>query len=81
MPVTIARHNAGMRWLTVVLLFTAMATTASAKTVRVHTVGPKFDLGWVDSREHFEAKLDGMLATLPRRGRDRTSSSCPRTSG
>lgn len=60
-----------MRRLVVVLLFLATATTASAKAVRVHTVGPRFDLGWVDSREHFAAKLDGMLATLPLRGRER----------
>ena len=57
-----------MRWLVVVSLFLAMAGSAGAKTVRVHTVGPRLDLAWVDSKEHFAAKLDGMLATLPRRG-------------
>lgn len=53
------------------LLALLLTGAAQAKTVRVHTVGPRFDLGWVDSREHFAAKLDGMIGTLPRLGRDR----------
>ena len=54
------------------LLVTLLAAAAAqAKTVRVHTVGPRFEKSWVDSREHYAAKLDGMMATLPRLGRDR----------
>ena len=54
-----------------ILVALVAAGAAQAKTVRVHTVGPRFDLGWVDSREHFAAKLDGMMQTLPRLGKDR----------
>ena len=54
------------------LLVTLLAAgAAQAKTVRVHTVGPRFEKSWVDSRGHYAAKLDGLMATLPRLGRDR----------
>lgn len=37
---------------------------AAAKRVRVFAVGPRFDLGWVDTREHFREHLLG-LTTAP----------------
>jgi hypothetical protein len=47
----------------------ALAAPAQAKTVRVFAVGPKLDLGWVDSRAHFHDHLLG-LVDKARRGAD-----------
>ncbi|MEA2124250.1 MAG: hypothetical protein QOI80_1032 [Solirubrobacteraceae bacterium] len=70
-----------MRWVMVLFAWSAMTATADAKTVRVFTVGPRFDLSWVDSREHFHAKLDGMVAPLQRLGRDRDLAVLPEDIG
>ena len=44
--------------------------TAEATTVRVATVGPRFGLDWVDTREDFRAKLESMIVAIPRTGSD-----------
>src|SRR5712691_8073132 len=44
-----------------------LAPAASAKRVRVFAVGPKFDLSWVDSRQHYHDKLFA-LTDRDRRG-------------
>src|SRR4051812_25599299 len=65
------RSRAMWRGLAPALAALTFATApAEARTVRVFAVGPRFDFGWVDSREHFHGKLDGMLAPLQRLGRD-----------
>jgi len=50
----------------VVVLGAAVAPAAQARRVRVFAVGPRFELGWVQSPETFRAKL---LALMDRRRR------------
>ncbi len=38
------------------------AAAADAKRVRVFAVGPRFDLGWVDTREHFREHVLNLVA-------------------
>ncbi len=64
-----------------VVAFAALAAAAEAKKVRVFAVGPKFELSWVDSRDHFHGKLDGMVAPLQRRGRDKDLAVLPESIG
>src|SRR4051794_28795540 len=59
-----------LRALVVVQALLILASPVQAKTVRVFADGPRFDTGWVDSRAHFEAELDGMIRPLHRTGRD-----------
>jgi hypothetical protein len=63
------------------LALAALAIPAQARTVRVFAVGPRYDKSWVDTRDHYLAKLDGMLAPLPRRGRDRDLAVLPEDVG
>ncbi len=51
------------------LLLLALPGLAQAREVRVFTVSPRFDLGWVDSRDHFREKLLAM-ADASQRGPD-----------
>ncbi|MEA2225987.1 MAG: hypothetical protein QOE67_1269, partial [Solirubrobacteraceae bacterium] len=47
----------------------ALPAGAQAKRVRVFAVGPKFNLTWVDTRQHFHDHLVG-LTDRSRRGSD-----------
>jgi predicted amidohydrolase len=77
-----ASHQILRRALTIVMAALALLPAAAeAKTVRVITVGPRFDLSWVDSRADFEAKLDRMLAHAPRLGQDRDLAVMPEDLG
>ena len=55
--------------LAAAILALAGAAAAQAKTVRVFAVGPKLDLGWVDTRAHFHDHLLG-LVDKTKRGAD-----------
>jgi hypothetical protein len=57
------------------LLALLAAAPAQAKRVRVFAVGPKFDLSWVDTREHYRAHL---LALMDARERGRVPASIQR---
>jgi hypothetical protein len=63
------------------LAWSLLGATAHAKTVRVFAVGPRVDKSWIDTRDHFQAKLDGMLATLQRLGRDKDLAVLPEDIG
>lgn len=58
--------------LALAALLVALPAAAHAKRVRVFAVGPKFDLSWVDTREHFRDKLLA-LADAGRRVEDAPS--------
>jgi hypothetical protein len=64
-----------------VVLLLLLAATAEAKKVRVFAVGPRVDMSWVDSRDNFHAKLDGMLAPQKRLGRDKDLAVLPESIG
>ena len=44
------------------------AAPAHAKTVRVFAVGPKFNLSWVDTRQHFHDHIVGLVDRKQRKG-------------
>jgi predicted amidohydrolase len=59
----------------VLLVAAAAAAPAEAKRVRAFAVGPKFDLSWVDTREHYRAHL---VALMDARERGRLPASIQR---
>lgn len=46
----------------------ALPPAAEARTVRVFAVGPKFDLAWLDTRQHFRDKLFALVDRGQRTG-------------
>ena len=54
--------------LAVALLLIALPAAAQARTLRIFAAGPRFELGWVDTRAHFHDKLLALLDRSKRGG-------------
>src|SRR5207302_1593458 len=55
------RLGAVRRLALLAILVLSVPSAAAARTIRVFAVGPKFDLSWVDSRQHYHDKLFALL--------------------
>lgn len=81
MPDTLP-HLRLRRALALLLALSALLPAlAEARTVRLVTIGPRFELSWVDRRADFEAKLDGMVDAVPLRGGERDLVTLPEDIG